>query len=289
MEKTVLVTGATGQQGGAVARRLIERGHRVKALTRNPESEKAKELKKLGMEPVNGDFTDKVTLVEAMRGYDTVFSMATPLEKGVQAETEMAITTFEAALEAGVSHYVYSSVAGADKNTGIPHFESKFKVEQYITGKNIPYTVVAPVYFMENLRSPFTLPALKQGAFSQALPKARKLQMIALQNIAEFVVHVIENPEKFNGKRFEIASDELSGEEVARMLTSTTKCKIGYNEVPIEQLKSANLDLGLMYEWFNEVGYSVDLEELKRDYPDVSWKSLRDWIQEKDWSDIKCD
>jgi uncharacterized protein YbjT (DUF2867 family) len=289
MKKTVLVAGATGQQGGAVARRLIERGHMVKALTRNPESERAKELERLGMEPVKGDFHDRASLVEAMRGCDTVFAMASPLERGVEAETEMAITTFEAALEAGVSHYVYSSVAGADKNTGIPHFESKFKVEQYITSKNIPYTIVAPVYFMENLRSPFSLPALQQGVFSQALPKTRKLQMIALQNIAEFVVHIIENPDKFNGKRFEIASDDLSGEEVAEILTKTTECPIGYNELELEQLKSMNLDLGLMYEWFNEVGYSVDLEELKRDYPDVSWKSLRQWTEERDWSDIKCD
>ena len=289
MKKIILVTGATGQQGGAVARKLLERGHTVKGLTRNPESEKAKAIKKLGMEPVAGDFNNKASLIEAMRGCDIVFSMATPFEQGVEVETKNAITTMDAAVEAGVKHYVYSSVAGADQNTGVPHFDSKFKAEQYLNNLNIPYTIVAPVYFMENLKSPWTLPGLKEGAFAQALPKDRKLQMISLQTIAEFVTHVIENTDKFIGKRFEIASDDISGEDVTRILTSTTKRTIGYNELPIDQMKSTNLDMGLMYEWFDKVGYSVNLEELKRAYPDVSWKSFSEWTEEGDWSDIKSD
>ena len=167
----VLVTGATGQQGGLVARTLRSRGHHVLGLTRNPDSPSAQGLKDLGIEPIAGDFNDSASLVKAAQGMDAVYVMATPFEAGTEAETRQGIAAVNAAQAAGVQHLVYSSVSDADRKTNIPHFDSKYEIERHIQEQNIPFTIVAPVSFMDNLISPFMLPGLIQGTLSMfALP-----------------------------------------------------------------------------------------------------------------------
>ena len=151
---SVLVCGATGQQGGALARLLMDKGHRVRAFVRKPDSPEAKELERFGAELAEGNFEDVSTIEDAARGMDSVFIVATPFEAGTEAEVRHGVAAAEAAKAAGVGHLVYSSVANADKNTGIPHFDSKRKVEEHIEGLGSPYTIVAPVYFMENLLAP---------------------------------------------------------------------------------------------------------------------------------------
>ena len=146
----VLVTGATGKQGGHLVRELLARGHSVRALTRKPESPAAAALAERGVTIVTGDFEDQGSLERAARGVDTVFAMSTPFESGEKTETREGINIVRAASAVGVSHLVYSSVAGADRATGIPHFDSKFEVEKEIRRSGVPFTIVAPVFFMEN-------------------------------------------------------------------------------------------------------------------------------------------
>src|SRR3712207_1253653 len=157
----------------------------------------------------------------------------------MEAETRHGIAAADAANAAGVSHLVYSSVADADKDTGIPHFDSKRRVEEHVEGLGIPYTIVAPVYFMDNLLAPWTLPQLKEGRLPMALPPTRPLQQIARSDIAAFAAVVLENREEFAGRRVDIASDELSGEEVAEVLTRVTGREIHYVELPLEQVRQA--------------------------------------------------
>ena len=146
--RSVLVTGATGQQGGAVVRALIARGHRVKAISRRPDSEGAKRLTAAGVEVVAGDLDDAASVATAAEGVDTMFLMGNSYEAGTDAETRQGIAVANAAKAAGVGHLIYSSVADADKKTGIPHFDSKYLVEKHIAGLGIPYTISAPVAFM---------------------------------------------------------------------------------------------------------------------------------------------
>lgn len=130
--RRVLVTGATGNQSGALARILLERGHHVRAFTRDTGSAACRELEALGAEPVAGDFGDRDSIERALAGVDALFAMATPFEAGVEEEARQGIALAEAAEAAGVGHLVYSSVAGADQDTGIPHFDSKREVERRI-------------------------------------------------------------------------------------------------------------------------------------------------------------
>ena len=282
---SVLVSGATGQQGGALARVLLERGHSVRAFVRRPDSPEAEELERLGAELARGDFDEPSTLEEAARGTDALFIVATPFEAGTEAEARHGIAAADAAKAADVSHLVYSSVADADKDTGIPHFDSKRKVEEHIEGLGIPYTIVAPVYFMENLLAPWNLPQLKEGRLPMALPASRPLQQVALSDIAAFTVVVLENREEFGGRRVDIASDELSGGEVADALTRVTGREVHYVELPIEQVRQAMGEDGArMFEWFDEVGYSADISALRRDHPEVGWHTFEGWAKEQDWS-----
>jgi uncharacterized protein YbjT (DUF2867 family) len=211
----VLVTGATGQQGGALARLLLEKGGQVRALTRRPDSAAASALQRRGAELAIGDFDDRASLERAMRGADAVYLMATPSEAGIEAEVRQGKAAADVARAAGVRHVVYSSVSDADRRTGIPHFESKDAIEQHIQGLGIPYTIIGPAFFMDNLYGPMNQPGLREGRLAMALPASRRLQQTAVTDIAGFAAVVIERREAFLGKRINIASDELSGAGMA--------------------------------------------------------------------------
>jgi len=166
----VLVTGATGKQGGHLVHRLLARGHGARALTREREAPAAAARAQSGVTIVPGDFEDQQSIERAARGVDTVFAMSTPYERGADTETREGINILRAASSAGVTHLVYTSVAGADRASGIPHFDSKFEVEKEIRASGVPFTIVAPVFFMENFLAGWMLAGIAQGAIALALP-----------------------------------------------------------------------------------------------------------------------
>lgn len=282
---TVLVTGATGSQGGALARRLLFDGHRVRALTRSPQGPAAQALARLGAEVVAGSFADGEAIRRAARGTDAAFVVATPYEGGPVAEIEGASSVVAAVTAEGVPHVVYSSVASADERTGVPHFESKAALERELAGLGAQYTIVAPAYFMDNVVAPWTLPGLRQGTLSLALPADRPLQQVAVDDIAAFVAHVLRHPDHFAGRRVEIAADEVSGAEQAQILSDATGRDIRYVELPVEQLRSyGDQDNALMFEWLSSVGFGVDMAGLRAAYPEVGWSRFEEWARSRDWS-----
>ncbi|MDC7741897.1 NmrA/HSCARG family protein [Rhizobium binxianense] len=282
--RNVLVTGATGQQGGAVVRALIARGHRVKAISRRPDSEGAKRLDAAGVEVVAGDLDDATSVVKAASGIDTMFLMGSSYEAGTEAETRQGITVADAAKAAGIGHLIYSSVADADKKTGIPHFDSKYLIEKHIAGLGIPYTISAPVAFMENTVAPWAIDGLRQGVYAAALAPARVLQQITIDDIGAFVTALAERREQVFGKRFDIAGDELSGEQQANILSEVLGRPITYRELPIAAIRQQSEDTALMFEWFDRTGYDADIAALRRDFPEVGWHSYADWARGFDWS-----
>ncbi|EJC66940.1 putative nucleoside-diphosphate sugar epimerase [Rhizobium leguminosarum bv. viciae WSM1455] len=282
--RSVLVTGATGQQGGAVVRALIARGHRVKAITRRPESDGAKRLAAAGVQVVAGDLDDAASVAAAAKGVDAMFLMGNSYEAGTDAETRQGIAAADAAKAAGIGHLIYSSVADADKKTGIPHFDSKYLVEKHVAGLGIPYTISAPVAFMENTVAPWAIDGLRQGVYAAALPPARVLQQVTIDDIGAFVVTLAERREQVFGKRFDIAGDEFSGEQQAKILTEALGRPITYRELPIAAIRQQREDTALMFEWFDRTGYDADIAALRRDFPEVGWHSYADWAKGFNWS-----
>jgi uncharacterized protein YbjT (DUF2867 family) len=282
--KLVLVTGATGKQGGACVEALLTRGHQVRALTRNSASPAAKRLRERGVEIAVGDFTDHDSLVRAARGVDAVYAMSTPYEQGAEKETAQGITITDAAKAAGVAHLICSSVASANRATGIPHFDGKYEVEKYVQASGLRYTVVAPVYFMENLLQPWSLSSLSQGKLAVALPASRSLQQIAAADIGAFVTAVIERGDTVFGRRFDIAGDELTGEQAAAILSKATGRELRYEGFPPDVLHAQSEELPLMFEWFDRTGYAADIENLHRDFPEVKWHTFEEWAGKQDWS-----
>jgi uncharacterized protein YbjT (DUF2867 family) len=281
--KFVLVTGATGQQGGSVTQSLLKNGHTVRGLTRNADSPAAKGLAAQGVEIAVGDFTDPGSLVRAASGVDAIFAMTTPFEQGVEAETAQGLVLIDAAKQANVGHLVYSSVANADKKTGVPHFDSKYAVEKAIVASGIPYTIIAPVFFMDNLLQPWMSGTLNEGKLSMAMPGTRPLQQISVANIGAFATAVIERRESVFGKRFDIAADELTNDALAALFAEILDHPVQYEGFPPDAMREQSEDMALMFEWFDAVGYSADIDVLRRDFPEVGWQRFEEWAQMQDW------
>jgi uncharacterized protein YbjT (DUF2867 family) len=274
-QKKILVTGATGQQGGSLARLLLHKKHKVYALTRNAQSSSAQDLRNEGAKIVKGDLDDPDSLAHAVKDVESVFLMGTPFEDGTEGETRRGKLMADIAKENGIEHLVYSSVANADKNTGIPHFESKYKVERHIRNLGIPYTIIGPTFFMENLLGP----GLEQGQLALPMSSSSILQQSALQNIAEFSSMVLEGREQFLDKRTDIASDEVTGEQAAEILSNELGYQIKYVPVPIEHVHQTNEDMARMYDWYEKVGTGINIPALHQEYPKVNWLSFKDWAK----------
>jgi len=226
----VVVAGATGNQGGAVATGLLERGHEVRAITRTTDSAKARELAKAGATLVHASLEDTAALTEALKGATSFFAVTTPIGVGVQAETRQGISAADAAKAAGV-HLVFTSVCFANRQTGVPHFDSKYKVEEHISKIGARATVLAPTYFMENLY--FGKEQLAKGVYAAPLPPTRRLAQVAIANIGAVAVRLLENPGRFAGKRFDLAGDDLTGNDVVAVLSRVTGRPFSYFEVPL--------------------------------------------------------
>ena len=280
----ILVTGATGSQGGAVARQLVQKGHHVRALTRNVASPAAQALAALGVELAQGNLEDRGSVDRALAGMEAMFSVGTPYERGPEAETHQGIVAADAAAAAG-AYLVYSSVANADRHTGVPHFDSKLAVEEHIRARSIDAAIIAPVYFMENAF--FGLAQLRQGVYGSPLLPSRRLMQIAVSDIAGAAVAALENRARYTGKRFDLAGDELTGEEVVAILSKVIGRPFTYFKVPLEMIRGAMGEDGVkMYEWFEKTGYSADRAALRRDFPEVPWLSFESWARAQDWKKL---
>ena len=280
----VLVTGATGQQGGSAARHLAEKGHRVRALTRNVTRPAARALAATGVQVIPGDLDDGESVAMALDGVDAVFLITTPFESGIETEMRHAFAVVDAARAAGV-FVVYTSVANADRATGIPHFESKFAVEERIRATGVDATILAPAFFMENVR--YAVPQLRQGVYGSPLPPSLPLMQVAVSDIGATAAAVLADRSRHTGQRYDLAGDELSAQEEANILAAVTGRPIQYVNVPLEAIRQSMGEDGVkMYEWFQHTGYSIDRDALRRTFPDVPWLSFRAWAEGQNWASM---
>lgn len=280
-DKIIAVTGATGQQGGAVARKLLADGWKVRALTRDVSKPAAHELKSLGAELIAGDMDNRAELKAAFKGAYGVFSVQNYWlpTVGFDNEIKQGKNVADAAKDAGVKHLVYSSVGAADRGMGQRHFESKWMIEQYIQTLGVPYTILRPVAFMENYNRRRAV--ILSGTFSGwGFGPDKTTQIIAVEDIAAFTSLAFADPKYYLGKTLELAGDELSEPQIA-----ATFAKVIGRPVKIAPRvndgKAPAPEMIAMYNFYKGEGYTADVYELRKLHPGLL--NLEQFLRKNGW------
>ena len=280
--KSILVIGGTGTQGSKVVRLLAEKGHGVRVLTRNIESDVAKDVASLGVELFAGDMDDLNSLKKAMDGAYGVYFIGIGREDP-STEINRGSNIVDASKTSNVRHIVFSGVSGGNRSIGVPHFETKGAIEGIIKNGDIDYTILRPVSFTDNFNR--NRDAIKNGRLSGILSPDRNQWFIAVQNIADFAVAAFENPERFSGKEIDLAGDVMTLPEVAQVFAESLGIEVNYNHIPEDQRDRVPAPMKTMNEFYEREGYLVDVDRLKMDW-DIPGMSVKDWIlQEPGWLD----
>jgi uncharacterized protein YbjT (DUF2867 family) len=271
----VLVTGATGNQGGAVVDALLRTGAwAVRALTRDPAGRAARTLAERGVVIAAGDMDDVESLKEALSGAYGVFSVQNTRTAGRAGEVRQGRNVIDAAVAAGVLHVVYTSVGGAERVRGIPHFDTKWEIEQHLRTTGLTWTILRPTTFT----SVFTMRGAGVGLsmMAAALGPTKTLQMIALPDIGAFARLAFERSEQFAGQALELAGDELTVAQIAQALRGAGR-RIRYIHLPKPLLKLAGPEARMLF-WFGDSGYAADIPTLRRMHPGLL--TLDQWLKE---------
>jgi uncharacterized protein YbjT (DUF2867 family) len=280
----VLVSGATGQQGGAIASELLDAGWRVRAMTRKPDSDAAKALAARGAEVVRADLDDETSLVRALDGAWGAVGVQNTWEAGVEQEEEQGKRFARAAKKAGVQHLLYQSVGSAHRDTGIPHFDNKWRVEQTVRESGIPsWTVIRPVFFMDNFLGGWFKGGLEQGTLAIGIKPETELQMVAVRDIGKYGRIAFERHAELNGREIDIAGDSLTGPATAAILSEVNGRPISFYSVPIDQVRAGSEEAAIMYEWFDDVGYDAEIDATAREFG-VQPTRFREWAQAQRWT-----
>ena len=265
----ILVSGATGNQGGAVARRLLERGFRVRALSRDTQKPEAQALAEAGAEVVQGDLNDRSSVDRVLEGAYGVFSVQNFYEGGYEGEVRQGKTLADASKAAGVRHVVYSSVGSAHRETGIPHFDSKAEIEEYKRQTDLPYTILRPVFFMQNWE--MMRDQILDGTLAQPLDPEKPLQQVNVEDLGAFAAIAFENPDEWLGREVDLAGDELTMPQTAEMFSRVTGRGVEYYQVPWDQFEEQmGEEVTVMYRWFNDMGYEADIAALRQEHPELT-------------------
>ena len=275
MSRTILITGVTGNQGGAVAQALQGSGFRLRGLTRKPENERAAALARHGVDVVKGDLDDEATLRRALAGAWGVFGVQNSWEAGVEREEAQGkrLATLARGRRRTLRLHIRGIGAQAD---GVPHFDNKWRIEETVRGLRFPsHVILRPVFFMENLLTPYSL----QGdTLSSALGPGTKLQMIAVDDIEWFGARAFTDAAALNRREIDLAGDVRTMPQAAEILTETLGRPIAFAQTPMEQVRQHSEDTALMLEWFERVGYSADIAGLEREFGRALTK-LPDWAR----------
>jgi uncharacterized protein YbjT (DUF2867 family) len=286
---SVLVIGATGQQGGATVRHLLERGRTVHALVRDPDSVAAKALRVAGADLVAGDLDDPASLRTAMTGVHGVFLVLTMMvgprisAEGVAAEERRGRAVADLARAAGVEHLVYSSLNGADAGSGIPYYDSKARIEAHIHALGLPATILRPVSFMENFAT-YNRPVLDNGELVVGLAVREDLpmQLISVRDIGAFAAIAFERPGDFLGRTVELAGDALTPPQIAEAFGRACGRPARFRRTPIEQIRAFDEQLAQMFTFFDEhPAQPSDLPALRAEHPDLM--TLATWLRTTGW------
>ncbi|TDN59178.1 NmrA family NAD(P)-binding protein [Paraburkholderia sp. BL10I2N1] len=290
---TVLVTGATGAQGGATARHLLGSGRRVRFLTRDPQSAAARALVAEGAHAAPGDLGDAAAVAAAVQGVDAVFSVQLPDVRGEDSERRHGFVLVNAARAAGVPQFVHTSVAQSGNHTSFPGWDSsrwskkywtdKWEVENAVrTAGFANWTVLQPAFMMDNLARPkvgFMFPHLHEGELLTALLPDTNLDFIAADDVGAFAAASMTDPARWHEQSIPLAAESLTMSQVAATLANALKINIRATHVRPQDTIARGISPGWVntQEWINEVGYRVDIDKVKS--YGLPLTSLREWAE----------
>lgn len=280
--KLVLITGATGNQGGAVARELLKQGFRVRAMTRDVQKPKALALAELGAELVQGDLDDRASVEQALAGVYGIFAVQNFWETGAEREIQQGIQLADTAKAANVQHFVYSSVGSAHLKTGVPHFDSKAEIEAHLQTIGIPYTILRPVAFNYTWNDPTTRSYIQNGVFSLPMSPETKLQILSEQDYGTFVATALKNPDRWLGQSLDVASEELTMLQMVEVFGRVLDRPVRYVQMTWGQsLQSFGEEYTAMFRFFEDIGYSADLAVMQQEYEHLT--TLEDYLHQQGW------
>ncbi|MFB7914742.1 NmrA/HSCARG family protein [Streptomyces sp. NPDC056061] len=277
----IAVLGATGGQGGAVVAALREAGRPVRAVVRDPGSVRARALAAVGVEVVSGELSDPASLAEAFNGVSAAFAVTTPFQEGLDAELAQGAAIVRAAEDVRLPYLVLASVASADRDTGVPHFETKARTEELLTVSGLPASVVAPTYFYDNALG--ALDEVAAGVLTLPLPGDRPLQQVARQDLGRVVAAMMAEPGRWIGQRVEVAGDDPTPVRMAEEIGRAAGGTVTFRRAPLEDLRTVDPDMFAMYRFLTDIGYQVDLAALRAQFPTVPWTSFGAWAETQDW------
>jgi uncharacterized protein YbjT (DUF2867 family) len=279
-QRTIVVTGATGLQGGAVARHLINEGWHVRGLTRNRVGEQARSLAVMGAEVVQGDLNDPASLRPVFDGAYGVYSVQNPYIGGPEAEVAQGKNVGDVAKESGVQHFVYGSAGTGKRGTGVPSWETKLQVEDHLKSLGLPLTIVRPMALMEIMTAKKFYPAV--GAWS-IMPKltgsSRSIGWLCADDLGAIVARAFAAPQEFIGRELALASD----------VQSLKQCRAIYREVlgknpssfpmPLWLFKRFGFmgkDLTAMWNWLQTGTIDLDTVPTRAIHPEAL--TVHDWL-----------
>ncbi len=268
-DRPIVVTGATGKQGGSVTRRLLARGHRVRALTRSPYKPAAQALEQQGAEVVRADLEDRSTLDAALLGASALFSVQDFLEAGVEAELRQGTNLARAASASGIDHIVYSGASTIDRNTGVPHLDSKWQVETQVRASGKAFTVFRPAAFMDNWEWDREA-ILKSGVVRYPIRPDTYYRQVAVADIAAMVVTAFEFPQTWSGQIMPLAGDVSTMSQITATLSSVVGKSLHYEQMSWEQcIEEQGQELMAMYRYFDTFGMDGAPSYMKRWHGDA--------------------
>ncbi len=291
MAKLITVFGATGQQGGAVARALLAKGgFQVRAVTRNPDSEKAKALITAGAEVVKADLADSASVEAAVQGaygvflvtdYWGIFGRLQDAEKAQEQEIAQGKRVGDACKKAGVKHVIYSGLEVVKDITGTPcpHFDAKGVIEKYLDKIGVPNTSTRYSFYLDNFSGMLRPQKQDDGTYSLTLPMDGPMDGIGVEDSGPAVASIFTNPDEFIGKKIGFSGDRLTIQEYMDILGKITGKKIKYNQVPQEQFATffpGADDMAAMFDFYARGNPDRDRTLTKRLNPAV--RTFEHWV-----------
>ncbi len=271
----ILVGGATGRQGAAVVDELLARGYAVRALSRNPASEKAQALQSRGVEVVAGDYADSESLLAAMTGIRRMFFYS----GFSRNEVSEGLNVIAAAKVSGITQLVYSSGAAADPANGVAG-SAKMQIEQALVASGVPFTVLRPVAFMENFDR--QQKRFATTGIAESRGPERELNFISLADIGFFAGEAFDDTDRWLNQGVNIASDQMTVAEYVATFSRVMGREITYTQMPLEEyLAIFPKPLRPLFRWYDQVGYSADVDAFRAAYPDLT--TLDDYLRATGW------